>query len=235
MNKERKKKSMANKNSERVRITTPKGTATGFVALQTPSTKFNANGVYSVALELEAKEGEKLLKQINEIRAAKFKEVKDSGKKAKLVDITCLKLKGTTEVDDDGNETFTPDPSGNYVLTAKLTAKGKTKEGKEYESKPALFDAKGLPFKSKKQIATGSTLRLQVEASGYFVAALGVGVSLKLKSVQVVDLVEYGGSSFEDTGFDVEENGYVDTAEDTEYVDSSTPASESEEDEQEDF
>ena len=56
----------------------------------------------------------------------------------------------------------------------------------------------------KAQVGEGTVAKVAVELSGYSVAGK-TGVSVKLKAVQIIDLVEFGGGSAESYGFGEEE------------------------------
>ena len=94
----------------------------------------------------------------------------------------------------------------------KLKAKVTPKQGDPFEQRPAIFDAKGKPLQEAK-IGGGSKVKVAYELIPYYTAIAGAGVSLRLKAVQVIDLVEFsGGASADAFGFG-EEEGYE--AEDT--------------------
>ena len=54
-------------------------------------------------------------------------------------------------------------------------------------------------------IGSGSVLRLSVEPYTWTVPSMGFGYTLRLKGVQVLELVEYGG----DVSFEAEDGGFV--------------------------
>ena len=71
--------------------------------------------------------------------------------------------------------------------------------------KPVLYDAKGKVIKDELNIGNGSQLKLSGVMSTYN-AGGSTGVTMYLNAVQVIDLVEYGGTDF------TEEEGYEHTA-----------------------
>ena len=76
----------------------------------------------------------------------------------------------------------------------KMKATGKNKKTNEaFSQKPALFDAEKNPFPQSQSIWGGTKGKVAFRAKGYYVPALGAGVTLQLKAVQIIDLVE-GGS-----------------------------------------
>jgi len=61
------------------------------------------------------------------------------------------------------------------------------------------------------KIGSGSTLKMAVEVNTWFVPSQGFGYTLRLRAVQILDLIEYGGQS--DFGFSYNEDGYVGSGE----------------------
>lgn len=192
----KKKKSVSEK------YTTGKGTLTGFISLFEPSTKFNKEGVYQAYLLLSKDEGEKLVSKIKEIRTQQFKQF---GKGTKVVEITqCMPY--TTINEETGEEI--EDAEGRYIL--KTRASAFIKDGK-ITQKISVLDAKLKPVTGVK-VGEGTIARLGVELAGYSIPGK-TGVSVKLKLVQIINLVEYSGGataeSFDLTqedGFDFEES-----------------------------
>ena len=84
----------------------------------------------------------------------------------------------------------------------------KRKDGTTSEVKIPLFDAKGKPITESIKLGNGSVCRVSFTVAPYFNATnKGVGLSLRLVAVQVIDLVEYSAGNAESYGFD-EEEGY---------------------------
>lgn len=69
-------------------------------------------------------------------------------------------------------------------------------------NKPGLFDAKGNTITADLNVGNGSTIKMAGVMSTYD-AGGNKGVTAYLNSVQIIDLVEFGGNDFE------EEDGYV--------------------------
>lgn len=181
-------------------ITTPKGTAV-YPHLHAPDTKFDAKGVYKVGIKLSADDAQVVIDAINEVMP-RAQELLDEAKakekaKNKLKDYS-LSDEPWSE-DEEGNITF------NTKMAARVTSK---KDGKTYDLKPKLFDAKGNPIKFGTRIGGGSLVRLRIEFIPYFNAASkSAGVSLRLVAVQVIELRQFSANA--DTfGFDAEEDGF---------------------------
>lgn len=210
---------MAKKEHVTANYTTGKGQLVGFISINEPSTKFDKDGVYSTNILLSKEEGEKLAEKIKAVRTEQFKAY---GKGTKVADLTqCVPF---TTVDEETGEEIV-DEEGRFILKTK--AKAFIKDGKP-AFRPQLFDSKGNKI-SISNIGAGTVAKVAVELSGYSVAGK-TGVSVKLKAVQIIDLVEFGGGSAESYGFG-EEEGF----EGTEKVEETKAVETSEDDEDEDF
>jgi len=181
-----------------LRYTTPAGIAQ-YPYLTKPDTKFNPDGEYKISVEIPGAAAQDIVTFLDEQFAASVAKAKkeNPGKKIKEGDVPY-------SVDDD---------SGKVTVRFKLKAKVTPKMGDPFEQRPALFDAKGKPIGADTKIGGGSKVKVAYELVPYYTAIAGAGVSLRLKAVQVIDLVEFsGGASSEAYGFG-EEEGYE--AEDT--------------------
>jgi len=177
-------------------ITTPKGFA-DWVKVFTPDTKYNAEGVYSMKLRIGEAEAEGLCEQLDALTDAIYaKSLKDNPKlKTKLTKRTPYEQ----VLDDDGSET------GVIEFTLKTKAVITAKDGSTYTNKVAVFDAKAKPITQEFKIGNGSTMKASFEPIPYMMQSTKeASVSLRLKSVQLIDLVEFGANNtFE------EEEGYT--------------------------
>lgn len=176
--------------------TTPKGEAV-WPKLFTPDTKFVAEGEYSMKLVIREDKAEKLMEFLDaEASNAYNKAVKaNPKKKAKITKRTPYEV----EYNEDGDET------GNIEFKFKMKARVELKDGTSFTQKPAVFDAKGKPITEDVNIGSGSIMKAGFELVPYFMASTNeASVSLRLKSAQLIDLVEYTGT---DNPFE-EEEGY---------------------------
>ena len=181
--------------------TTPKGTAV-WPRLDTPDTKFDDDGLYSCKLHVSEGDFKAFEAQINKQVEADYKaECAAQGKdKIKRADSTPIRI--TDE--------------GDYEIFAKQKAKVHTKSKGTLEFSIAAYDSLGkrfvelddegdeVPYVPK--VGSGSTLKLAVELNTWFVPRQGFGYTLRLRAVQVIDLVEYGGGNY---GFGAEAASYV--------------------------
>jgi hypothetical protein len=97
-------------------------------------------------------------------------------------------------VDDQGN------------ATGEVEFKFKNKSSYEYEKKTIetrvlLVDKSNHPVEGR--VGSGSEIKIGFEPFVWYVPSMGVGITLRLKAVQVLNLVEFGGSNASDE-FDFE-------------------------------
>jgi hypothetical protein len=171
-------------------INTPKGKAV-YPHVNEPNTRFNPMGEYSCSISVSEEDGEAFKKQVEEIYDAAY---------ARECVIHNKKLKKASSFP------VGQDDEGDWVIKAKQPAKVESKAGKVYEFGIKLFDAQGILCNA--QVGSGSTVKMAVEPRTWYVSSLGFGVTLSLKAVQIIDLVEKGGSNATSFGFAAEE-GYV--------------------------
>jgi hypothetical protein len=177
-------------------ITTPKGKAV-WPRIDTPDTKFDEDGVYSCKLHVsegDFKAFEAIVKP--KLDAAYKEECSRQGK-----DKIRMAASSPLRINDEGD----------HEIYAKQKAKVHTKSKGTLEFTIAAVDSQGKKIDMPK-IGSGSTLKMAVEVNTWFVPSQGFGYTLRLRAVQVLDLIEYGGgdSSF---GFGAEADGYVGSGE----------------------
>jgi len=183
---------------------TPKAEAV-WAFLDKPSDKFNPDGVYTVSLAFEAEDPDfkKLVKVLRERRDESFEKwARDNPKQAKAAKPAPISKKET-----DAEEAET----GRRLLTFKMISKGKSRRtGNEYSMTPDIFDAKGEKMEHIPPVGGGSVLKVAFEVFGAYVASSRqFYLSLQLRAVQIIELVEAGSHSAEYYGFEEEEGGYV--------------------------
>jgi len=175
-------------------ITTSVGTAQ-YPWVNTPSTKFVPEGEYTCNIILTKQEGESIIKKIQPILDKKLQDQEEeSGKKVKTFDLP-VQLEGDT-----------------YILKAKMKpVNGVYKDGTKFTNSLGLFDSKGNPWDREVIIKGGSKVRLNVRPRAWFSPLLGVGISLDLLGVQVIELAdgELSSQAAEAFGFTEVEGGYV--------------------------
>jgi hypothetical protein len=186
---------MANKTREKQEaFTTPIGTA-HYPWVNTPSTKFVPEGEYSCGLILTKEEGDAIILKLTPLlEEANAEKAKELGKKVKTYELP-LELDGDT-----------------YKLKSKLKpVNGTRKDGTSYTRSIGLFDSKGNPWDKSVLVRGGSKVRLNLRPKVWFAPLLGVGITLEIMALQVIELAEGGVSeqAAESFGFTEVEGGYV--------------------------
>ena len=178
-------------------ITTPKGKAV-WPRIDTADTKFDEDGVYSCKLHVtegDFKAFEAIVKPT--LDAAYKEECSRQGKdKIRMAPSSPLRI----------------NDEGDHEIYAKQKAKVHTKSKGTLEFTIAAVDSQGKKIAMPK-IGSGSILKMAVEVNTWFVPSQGFGYTLRLRAVQVLDLVEYGGGGDGSFGFGAEADGYVGSGE----------------------
>ena len=183
---------------DKLRLTTPKATLR-YPKLIEPETKFSPEGHYKVTAIIPAEEAGPMADQLDALFEAHKASLKAQApsQKFKAVDPSF----GYEEI--DGKPCFT--------VSVKMKAKGMDRDGRAWTASPALFDASGAPVKHRESLRSmwsGTTGRVSFEACPFFRPAIGAGITLRLKAVQIIDLVESGGSA-DSYGFQEEAGGWA--------------------------
>jgi len=152
-----------------------------------PDTKFHPEGMYEVIAVMDASDPEaiRLAEDLD-----KFLEQHKASLKAQAP-TTKFKL---TDLPWRFEEV---DGVPALILKAKSKASGVDRDGKSWSRKPALFDAKGNPVTDRYSVAglwSGTTGKVAFQASPFYTPVIGAGVTLRLQAVQIIKLVESGGS-----------------------------------------
>ena len=177
-------------------LTTHKGTAV-YPRIDTPDTKFNEDGVYSCKLHVDEASFNAFTKQVTDTVEREYDvECKVKGKKLKKASTSPIRI--------------TPD--GDFEIYAKQVAQRQTKKGLLTFTIP-VFDSKCAKLPTSPAIGSGSTLKLSVEVYTWYTDLQGFGYTLRLKAVQLLDLIEYNNGSGSSFGFTEEENGYINDGE----------------------
>ena len=188
-----------------ISITSPFGVAR-WAHLVEADKKFSELGDFKVNLELDEDEAQELMDQIQveKEKALEFfkEEARKEGKTQKAIDKIKLSDINPFEEDDE-NE-------GVIVFKFKRKAAYIKDGGEIVHFDVPLYDAKGrqLSDSEKPNIGNGSTIRAQADLVPYNMATSGVGITLRLKSVQIRNLIEY---SNDNSGFDAceDDGGYT--------------------------
>ena len=155
-----------------------------------PDVRFNELGEYKVTLKISKSDATEMVRSVNQsILDSLAKAEKDNkGKKVK-----------------EAPKPYTEE--GDYVFfKLKMKASGINRKTQEkFSQRPTLLDAKKYPLPADVAIWGGSIMKVAYQEIPYYTPMLGAGVSLRLKAVQVLKLVQ--GKS--DTNIFKEEDGFT--------------------------
>ncbi|HIF9256505.1 TPA: hypothetical protein ACX6Q6_003529 [Photobacterium damselae] len=198
-----------------------------------PDTRFDANGLYKIDLDLEDNEDTRELIDIIEAERDKYvEELKSQNPRGKKVRVAELPI----EEQEDGKIRF----------KFKMKARVESKKG-TFTQQPAVFDGKGKPMfnittdengnevREAVDVRGGSVVRVAFEAIPYESPMLGVGVTFRLKAVQVQKLVTVGERSAEGYGFGEMEDAYEHETQHVERAEQQTPREEADDFDEGDF
>lgn len=160
--------------------------------LNRPDVRFNEAGEYKTNLEVSEADAKDMVATIEKAIEGSISEAEaqSNGKK--------IKVAPKPYHSKDGKVTF----------KFKMKATGVNRKTKEpFSQRPALFDSKKNPIEpSSCSIWGGSKLKVAYTLRPYYSPAIGAGVVLQLKAVQIIELVE--GKNTQMSLFD-EEDGYT--------------------------
>ena len=167
--------------------------------------KFSELGDFKVNLKVDEAEARGLIEMIQaeKEKALEFfqEEARKEGKTQKAIDK--IKLSDIDPYEESDTE------DGVIIFKFKRKAAYIKDNGEMVQFDVPLVDATGktIPEDKKPKVGNGSVVRVQAELVPYSMATSGVGISLRLKKVQIRKLVEY---SLDGPGFDAcEDGGYV--------------------------
>jgi len=160
-------------------LTSPKGRAI-FPHLTEPDIKYKPEGEYHVKLECLKSESESITASIGSLIAKLMKEQHDRNPNQQIT-----KAPLPYELVDD-----------KVVFNFKMKASGTRRDNfKTFTQQPVLVNADLTPLGNDVQIWGDSKLRITFEPHAYISSAIGLGVTLRLKTVQVIELVTGKGSN----------------------------------------
>jgi hypothetical protein len=166
--------------------------------LTQPDTKFDKDGHYKVNLVVSAETAQPLIKQIDDEmkKSLELAKEKNKGKAIKQANLPYE------------NEVVEGKETGNIEFKFKRKAQIIASDGKVIPFKVAIFDSAGKPLIDT-NVWSGSKMKVSAELMPWYTAMAGAGVSLRLRAVQITELVEGGAGSAEGYGFDKVDGGFV--------------------------
>lgn len=201
---------------------TPTATAV-WPKLDAPDTKFataeKPHGHFSIGLILPLSDPTvaSMVEKLEELRQEALAEGQAAMKPGKKVKEA--QYGWQNETDEHGAET------GNVIINLKKAGGFTREDGTVVKFAVDVFDTKGnkIPKATLAKMGSGSKVRAIFEA-GKFSTGLGSGVSLKLRAVQVVDLVEFGSRDASGYGFETNGDGFLAQSEAPEFNAEEAPA-----------
>lgn len=203
------------------KLTTPVGTLK-YPKLNEPDTKFKDTGIYQAKLILTADEAAPIMARMKELTEkqlaetkveleAKIKDAKGEAKgKAKkaLAELVLADSPAKPCFDDEG------EPNGDIEFNFKMNAQRTDKKTQKIiKMVPKFFDAKGVEIKNIPQVWGGTKARVSAQYVPFYTQKAGVGVSLRLNALKIIELVSGNSGTAADHGFGDEEEGYAADAE----------------------
>lgn len=199
------------------RITSPKGIAI-WPKLNEPDRKWKTEGEYTVKLRLVEKDPatQAFIAKIQEIRDVEYNKALDTevkaGRAKKKLKTVPLSIKRVMTEPEEGSEEE-PKPTGEVDFKFSMKAHVQPKGGREaWDQRPALFDAHGTPIPAGIKVGPGSTIKVSFDAAPFYTAALGFGLTFRMRAVQVIDLKQWRELDAQAYGFDKEDGFDATTA-----------------------
>jgi hypothetical protein len=216
-----------NKKPSYAKVTTPAGVLI-WPKLAAPD-EYKGKKTYSAKIRLNEEDSQALIAKI-EAELAKFWPIAKAELEEKLAEAKTGKQKAEAKkaleemkeaeksykpaYDDEGNET------GEYEFNFKMPDHFVGKDKKPVFMRPDVFDSLGKPLKVVPEIWGGTKAVVAGELRPYNMP-IGVGISLRLKAVQILELASAGGSRDAGSyGFGAQEGGFEGSDEEPEGSDS---------------
>tara|TARA_B100000963_G_scaffold73682_1_gene61726 strand:+ start:14007 stop:14582 length:576 start_codon:yes stop_codon:yes gene_type:complete len=147
--------------------------------LQVADTKFDKDGVYTCKLKVKKTEATDMLNDIKSALVDSLNDAKNSNQGKNIKE-------APPPYKEDGD---------NVIFNFKVKASGiNSKTDQRYERRIRILDSQKNPIPMDKMIGNGSKIRLVYLAKKYYSPAIGSGVTLQPRIVQVVELKEYASS-----------------------------------------
>lgn len=190
-------------------FTTPAGEAV-FPWITKADTEHDANGVYHVDLSVPAEEAQEFIAKLERVRdefiatlpTAKQKSL--NKKPVYMDELTRPEYPENASKEEKRaiREAWEGEPTGNVIFRIKQKAKVTLQDGTSFEQAPVVVMA-DTGERCEQPVYNGSTIRVRGQIVPYTNAAAAiVGVTLRMKAVQVIDLVTGGGDGSYWTDFE---------------------------------
>jgi len=157
-------------------------TATGvseWPTLIDPDYAFDSKGIYKAELILDLKDCQEDKDYIDNL----IKKQKDEW----------VKLHGVNKKIPEENVPYEVLGEGKVKFKFKLYASNQKRDGSTFTQRPDVRDNENQPWDKSKAIWSGTTMKIAYEPVPYANSGIGLGVSLRLKGAQIIDLKQGGG------------------------------------------
>ena len=181
-------------------ITTPEGVAV-FPWITKADTEHDAGGVFHTDLSIPFESAQELIAKLEKIRDDFVATLPVSQQKALIPRPVCVEELTWPDYPEGASkdekkairDAWEGEPTGNMLFRFKLKALVTPRDGDSFEQAPVVVDA-ATGEKIDQPVYNGSVLRIKGQVVPYTNAATGiVGVTIRMKAVQVIELVS--GSS----------------------------------------
>jgi len=190
-----------------VKLNTPVGIGQ-YAYLETPDFEYNSAGDWKVKMFFDPADEEvtvmtDIMDSLMESAMEYFTEQATTVKAKKAIRPS-ENTPYYTETDDED------EPTGRIYINPKSIASGTTKEGEDWKREMPIFNGAGERVETKLNIGNGTKMCANITLRAYYNKQSGVGISLRLGAVQIVDLVPFSGgiNTAEDAGFGAVEGGF---------------------------
>lgn len=149
-----------------------------------PDTRWDPDGVFQTKMRIPFEDAQQIIAQLEKARDDFFQTL-DSQKQKNYRKADVFE----EETDDEGN------PTGNVVLKFKLKQVVTPKSGEDFRQKPVVVDKDGEPITVP--VYGGTRAKVKGQIVPYTNAAQKVsGITLRMKGVEVHELVTSGGGDY---------------------------------------
>ena len=169
----------------------PKG-RTEWAKLWKPDTKFNVDGEFGTKLIMDNADATDIMSMLDAAHELAIKSALDETGKTR----DKLRVTDPYVVNQE---------TGDVTIKLKLKAKVTTKNGDKFDQKPLVVDAKRNPINKEIPLWNGSLVRVGFQVIPYYTSLAGAGLSLRLRSVQVIEALAGGSDA---TSLFADEDGY---------------------------
>lgn len=138
--------------------------------------------------------------EVDERWQAEFDQLRKEKPKANEDQIKRADMPYKPELDEEGG------PTGDMLFTFKSAGLWKRDDGSSGTIKIPKFDASGARLPNSFQVWSGSLIKVAYRMNTWY-TAIGVGMSLRLQGIQVIEAAEQGGTA-EQMGFQAEAGGF---------------------------